>query len=812
MLMGLATPAILFTWVILFGSQSYQEWNDRFTYELTNRYLFSQIPTGTILGPLWREDILSGSVWATNKGPTPLSLQIGAARMFELTPVWIELAGNLLLYFVASASMYLYSRRELLMGIEGAGISAVMFGATAYWLSFWVGNPDLPMAVAWVPVLFLLSHWIERAVEAGRIVSVATPTVALAIAFYACATHSVLASLPVIPVILLAYAWWVLELRQSVLWVAGGLGLGLALYSPFLWSVVEATSLSGRFVGAGFLNAVDSPFNPAGWLVNARAILSQVAVGHNQYGIYLVSVLGVVVWLSLGTAWRHEQPRTRRILQFSAGAAAVSLIIGIFDVTIDYLKMWIPLIGAWHVKRFEHFLFFPVLTLVGWMIDRSLFQTVREPRSHRRIDAFRWSIVAVGGLGCLQVGYSAYRMHLVPSSIYPQNLILYAYLFLYAVVTTYLLVVLYRWALWPATDHGPFACGRQRTVGVVLLISSVSLAVSVHTYRAAVLEPKIGVAGTADPIMTYSQRYAVPSDIATAKEMNRTNGRVVDLTRPWFSDTLGPASETALLPLAGLRTPSGYNLGPTRWYESFVRHGINGRASALKYIVQIENTKDSNLEALGLLDVEYILAIRGTDVPGYVPVKSLEPDSKVLYVPADSALVEQAFISDGIVCFSREDDALEYIHHARLRDLRARAVLVLSDPEGSAICRGGGSPQAIAGAESPQIRLKRAPDRVHLEIESPSRGILTLTDAYYPGWKVMVDGVERPLLRTYITLRGVAIGPGRHTVEFLYAPRMFGLLCQFSSVLLVVSMLVAAVAWGMDHASRRYVGTYEIGK
>ena len=39
-----------------------------------------------------------------------------------------------------------------------------------------------------------------------------------------------------------------------------------------------------------------------------------------------------------------------------------------------------------------------------------------------------------------------------------------------------------------------------------------------------------------------------------------------------------------------------------------------------------------------------------------------------------------------------------------------------------------------------------------------------------PGWRVTVDGEERPLLRANYLFRAVAVEPGQHTVEFRYAP------------------------------------------
>jgi len=59
---------------------------------------------------------------------------------------------------------------------------------------------------------------------------------------------------------------------------------------------------------------------------------------------------------------------------------------------------------------------------------------------------------------------------------------------------------------------------------------------------------------------------------------------------------------------------------------------------------------------------------------------------------------------------------------------------------------------------------------VRLEAELDGEGLLVLTDQSFPGWKVFVDGEERPLVTADAIFRGVALGPGRHDVLFRYQP------------------------------------------
>jgi uncharacterized membrane protein YfhO len=80
---------------------------------------------------------------------------------------------------------------------------------------------------------------------------------------------------------------------------------------------------------------------------------------------------------------------------------------------------------------------------------------------------------------------------------------------------------------------------------------------------------------------------------------------------------------------------------------------------------------------------------------------------------------------------------------------------------------------------------------VTIAVDGAAQGILTLSDAYHPGWRVQVDGVERPLLRTYLAFRGVALELGSREVAFIYAPPAFP---RLLGVAAVSASFVAAAA------------------
>jgi len=61
-------------------------------------------------------------------------------------------------------------------------------------------------------------------------------------------------------------------------------------------------------------------------------------------------------------------------------------------------------------------------------------------------------------------------------------------------------------------------------------------------------------------------------------------------------------------------------------------------------------------------------------------------------------------------------------------------------------------------------------NEVIVESECPDKALLVLTDVFFPGWRVFVDGNETEIYRTNAIFRGVKLDKGRHIVRFVYDP------------------------------------------
>ncbi len=83
--------------------------------------------------------------------------------------------------------------------------------------------------------------------------------------------------------------------------------------------------------------------------------------------------------------------------------------------------------------------------------------------------------------------------------------------------------------------------------------------------------------------------------------------------------------------------------------------------------------------------------------------------------------------------------------------------------------------------------------RVVLKVRTAVDGYLVLTDSWYPGWRVLVDGKNSPILRADLIFRAVYLPAGEHTVEFIYNPRSFTIGLGISAA----ALLLLAGVWGL---------------
>jgi hypothetical protein len=103
------------------------------------------------------------------------------------------------------------------------------------------------------------------------------------------------------------------------------------------------------------------------------------------------------------------------------------------------------------------------------------------------------------------------------------------------------------------------------------------------------------------------------------------------------------------------------------------------------------------------------------------------------------------------------------------------------------VLTGGGPPSPPDRAAlplSPCSVASYVPEHVQLVCDSPAGGYVTLVDEHAPGWTATVDGASVQIVTADFLLRGVAVEPGRHRVEFTYR-----------TPLLRLGMALSALSW-----------------
>jgi len=116
----------------------------------------------------------------------------------------------------------------------------------------------------------------------------------------------------------------------------------------------------------------------------------------------------------------------------------------------------------------------------------------------------------------------------------------------------------------------------------------------------------------------------------------------------------------------------------------------------------------------------------------------------------------------------------------------AQTVLVDTPPNGL--------PATAAKENTGSVDFKSyAPTKVTFTASTPTAAIMLWNDKYDPHWVVTVDGQPAQLLRCNFIMRGVALNPGSHVVEFKYVlpdKPMYVTMAGFVTAILLCGFLV----------------------
>lgn len=293
-----------------------------------------------------------------------------------------------------------------------------------------------------------------------------------------------------------------------------------------------------------------------------------------------------------------------------------------------------------------------------------------------------------------------------------------------------------------------------------------------RVWRKAALWSLLLVAGLgsvymANKYLYFSEARFVYPDVPVITTLREKAG----INRVWgFGDAVLENNFSTML---GLYTIEGYDsffigrYGELLWAAAnngVVSHDIpraDARLSAQqwggKYFVHPQQAK-----ILALLGVKYLFGTNtGTeeDAPfsGTEPLKRIWHDSAYAIYESGSAYPRVFFVDNYVI--RNSDQEIVSTMFADTTDLR-RTVVLERDPQIG----------HVDASEYTANVISYTPHLVSVETKSEKDAILFLSDVYFPGWRVYIDGNRRDILRANYTFRSVVVPAGTHLVEWRYEP------------------------------------------
>ncbi|MEY3209698.1 MAG: hypothetical protein RIT28_179 [Pseudomonadota bacterium] len=294
----------------------------------------------------------------------------------------------------------------------------------------------------------------------------------------------------------------------------------------------------------------------------------------------------------------------------------------------------------------------------------------------------------------------------------------------------------------PALSLGALALLlRQRASAALVALVGLDLGVTLYDYNPRVAPERV----TAPP----ATLALLPEGSAASLDRTTVIDRVVPhaLDRELMSASIGLVWGTHdVIALSPLRLPG---------HEALL--GAAGLDVGLDHGPEKARQLEAGLAIAELLGARNLLTTHTLRHPRLIERGAVALEEGTVRVFEATGALPRAFVAPCVSWAKDEDAAL-----ATLKAVDPAQVAVLLG-EGDDRCDEATSPRG-GGATI----TRYTPDEVTLTAQGP--GVLVLTDTHYPGWVVALDGAPTPLHRADLSLRGVLLPPGDHSVTFSYRP------------------------------------------
>ena len=462
--------------------------------------------------------------------------------------------------------------------------------------------------------------------------------------------------------------------------------------------------------------------------------------------------------------WFRAAPMKERAVVLAALAGSLLFAFGSYTPVYPFLYDWVPVL---RVMRFPEKYYYLTFALLVVTIVRGLRHIDENKNSHA------WWAIATAISAASLIAYVTFRSR-------PQ--LLAEFLLPRISGTTSL-----------ETD--------PRTIAAILVILEKQIAISLTfalvfgLSRLDVLRPALAGSLLVLAVFFDLSSATKPLHFVRAENVVNSAARILetppadhsrlfyyppgDNVHPSFMRVAGnPTYEKAteialnnLLPNAGM-------LYGFEYFQDIDALGSRGYTDFLMFINSLPAERRGKL--LRATNVKHVVAFHALHVRGLDLVQEFPEHYSALYEVADA--VPRAYVARRSIFDPNVKTTLERMasdDFDPLRDVILDAPVQLE-------------PNASFQGSATINRYEN--NRVLVDARLSDSGVLVLTDAFYPGWKVFVDGKEQTIRRANYLFRGVELPSGAHQVEFVYDPLSFkiGLIVSLLTVVFLIAVPLAS--------------------
>jgi hypothetical protein len=749
--LGLGAATLVFYFPLVFLGRALVDY-DAFVYFYPQRVFLAQsLLAGHI--PLWDPQLFLGAPFLANPQTAVL---YAPSWLFMFGPVQSVYTAQLVLHaFLAAYFTYLFVRHAFGVLPLAAAVGGLTYAFGGFAVGQ-VGHLNQISAAAWLPAVLLAYN---RFVVTRRVAWLAVGALALTMQLLAGHPQETYMTLIVLGVFGLVTAPW--GSRWLFACAAGGAAmcvLGACLAAAQLLPTLELAPLSIRGDGVNWADAVAGSLPP---YLAVRALLPPywLTVPYTEYLGY-VGVSAVTLGL----------------LAILRGRSAPV----IFGVIVSLLGIVLAL-G-------ENSGFFALA-----FNSVPQFDTFRVPARWLLLWAFGAAVLAATGADWIGRGSEVYLRQ--------------RSLWIRAALVVLIVVV---GVAWQQSNGEDFPARRTPLLFLALIAATLSIGALPHLTRPslalalllALSGGELWAAANASPL-----RQAPPPAVGEGEMVDwfRAHGidaqqRLLSLARPEYV----PASEEAVrselawlpkplvdqvlvaqkwhdtltpnVPLQyGLNTADGYDGGVLpllRWlhFSGLVVQSPRPDGVLLTRLVDLPSAR-----ILDLLGVRYLVA-NETTAPR-ADLQMVDFGDLRLFVRPDP--VPLSLVVFGATPAADESAALDRMAAS---DFDPNREVVIEAAVDSA------QPGAAPTAVTPDV-VSAEDWRAHVSLTQP--GYLLQREAFYPGWRARVDGLETPLVRADSVFRAVALPAGEHDVEIYFDSSSFkrGALISLAGMVVIIVLL-----------------------